>query len=132
MKQIIADTNLFLRFILKDNIKEYKIAEELFQEAKERKVKLIVSQIVIFEIVFSLEKYYRFPKFDVIDRLKSLIPARYLFIQNRVVFKSAIKLFESSNNSFVDCFLVAKAKNAQAELFTFDIGMKKLFERSVG
>lgn len=127
MKVYYVDTNVFLRFILKDNVQQYKTARELFQKAKDGKVKLLACQIVIFEINFILGKFYHLEKEEIIQQLESLLSAQYFHIQNDAVFKDALKLFKINNNSLADCFLLAKAQEENAELFTFD---KKLKEKT--
>ncbi|OGY25482.1 MAG: hypothetical protein A2Z11_03575 [Candidatus Woykebacteria bacterium RBG_16_43_9] len=128
MTRLIADTNVFLRFILKDNPKQYEDARKLFTSAKENKVELLVPQIVIFEIAFALEKYYQFAKDQIIDRLRALLSAGYLKIQDRDIFKRALDFYQSQNTSFVDCFLIAKAEGSQANIFTFDKNLNRFLK----
>ena len=51
MTRLITDTNVFLRFLLNDNTQQYKQATNIFRKAKEKKIELIVPQIIIFEIL---------------------------------------------------------------------------------
>lgn len=124
MKIYYVDTNVFLRFILKDNVQQYKTVRGLFKKAKDIEVKLLVPQIVIFEINFVLGKVYHIGKEEIIQQLESLLSTYYFHIQNDEIFKDALKLFKISNNSLVDCFLILKAKQEGAELFTFDKKLK--------
>lgn len=124
MKIYYVDTNVFLRFILKDNVQQYKTVRGLFKKAKDQEVKLLVPQIVIFEINFILGKVYHIGKEEIIQQLESLLSTYYFHIQNDEIFKDALRLFKISNNSLVDCFLILKAKLEKAELFTFDQKLK--------
>lgn len=129
MKSFTVDTNFFLRFLLKDVPEQYEVIRGLLHNAKKDKVSLIVPQIIIFEITFSLEKYYKFSKTAIVESLKSLLAAPYFQIQDREVFKKAVELFKEYNISFPDCFLIYFAKNNKADLFTFDRGLKKLISK---
>ena len=129
MKTYSVDTNVFLRFLLHDNQKQYDAAVTLFSQAKIAKVKLTVSQIVIFEIQFVLQSVYKLPKKDIIEDIKSLLSVPYFQIQDEEIFLSAINVFEKSNTSLVDCFLVSQAELGHAELFTFDQKLQKLFAK---
>lgn len=120
MKTILVDTNAFLRLLLNDIPKQKKEVENILNKAKRNEVILLVAQIVVFEIDYSLEKYYKFPKEIVIERLRSLISSKYLQVETRDLFVSALELYSNANISFVDCFLLAKAEKEEAELFTFD------------
>jgi predicted nucleic-acid-binding protein len=126
MKHIIIDTNGFLRFILNDVPTQKKIVEKLLQEAKQNKILIFVPQIVIFEIEFTLSKYYGFSKEDIIEKLKIIASASYLDIQDREIVQTALKLYKDEAVSFVDCFLYAKSKTEKIELFTFDKKLQNL------
>lgn len=126
MKKIVVDTNGFLRFILDDVPAQKKSFEKLLEEAKQNQLVLFVPQIVIFEIEFTLSKYYHFSKEDIIKRLKSIIAASYLDIQDQDIFQTALKLYSGQNISFVDCFLKTISERERAELFTFDKKLQKL------
>ena len=125
MRQILVDTNVFLRFLLKDIPKQYERSRLLFKRAKEGKIKLFVPQIVIFEVHFALEKYYGFKKKDVIDKLGSLLSSNYFQIDSKEGFLGALELYKTSNTNFVDCFLTSQAKIEDLEIFSFDKRLKK-------
>ena len=120
------DTNAFVRFILQDIPEQADEVEELFKKAQLKKIELFVPQIVIFEILHALEKYYSFPKNTVIEKLSSVISAKYLMIQNRILLKKALEIFKQKNLDLADCFIFAYSEDKNAELFTFDKALKKL------
>jgi len=126
MKTIIPDSNVFLRFLLNDIPEQKKLAEKLLTQAKNKEASLLVPQIVIFEIDFILEKYYLFSKKEVVERLKSLISTDYIEIESKEAFGEALKIYEKQPISFVDCFLIARARLEEVELFTFDQKLSKL------
>ena len=55
----LVDTNVFLRFVLKDNPLQYKKAEAYFHDAKNGDVRLVFLPDVIEEIVYVLQKVYK-------------------------------------------------------------------------
>ena len=71
MKIYYVDTNVFLRFLLNDIPAQYAIVEELFNKAKNEKVKLVVPQIIIFEIQFVLATLYHLSKPEIIENIQS-------------------------------------------------------------
>lgn len=127
MDSLILDTNVFLRFLLDDIPDQAKEATKIFNKAKSKKLNILIPQIVIFEILFALEKYYKFPKKEVIEKVESILIAEYLNIQDRAVFPETLELFKASNVDFVDCFLLCKAKQSNSKLFTFDKELNKKF-----
>jgi len=125
MEIFIVDTNVFLRFLLKDNTSLYKKAESIFLKAKTGKVKLFVPSIVIFEISFILNSTYKFAKEEIIHNIESLLSTDYLIIDDLTIFHQAIALYKTSSNSFADCFILAKSKLEGCQLFTFDKKLSK-------
>lgn len=126
MDTVIVDTNVFLRFLLKDNLDLYNQAFSLLTKAREAKIKLLVPTIVIFEISFVLNSVYKFTKEEIIKNVESLLATSFLSIDEVTIFKQAITIYKNSNHSFADCFLVAKAKNQGIKLFTFDKKLSNL------
>lgn len=120
MKRIVADANLFLRYLLNDIPAQYKVAKKLFSDAKLNRVEIVVPQVIIFEVLFGLDKYYHFPKLELIEKLESLIGMEYFKIQDREIFQKALDVYKGSNLSLVDCFLIVKAEYDDGEIFTFD------------
>lgn len=128
MKILFVDANAFLRFLLNDIPKQKKEFEKLLNQAKRSKIKLIIPQIVIFEINFILEKYYGFKKEEIIDKLQVIVETPYLQISDAGIFRDSLKLYSKSNLSLVDCFIYCSARDSRAELFTFDKNLQKLSE----
>ena len=120
MKKILADTNVFLRLLLNDIPSQNKQVKNLLIKAKNKKIQVIVPSIVIFEIQFVLEKYYGFGKDEVLDKIRHILSTSYLDIESRQTFIEAASFYKDRNLSFVDCFLIAKAKLEKLELFSFD------------
>lgn len=130
MKSILLDTNAFLRFLLNDIPEQADIVEEIVDKAKKGKLEILVLQIIIFEIIFALEKFYNFGKNQILDKLESILTMPYLKIQDRKVFARALEIFKDNNLEFVDCFLKSKSELASIEIFTFDKGLAKLATHS--
>ncbi|OGE19092.1 hypothetical protein A3A14_01180 [Candidatus Daviesbacteria bacterium RIFCSPLOWO2_01_FULL_43_38] len=126
MRELILDTNVFLRFFLKDILPQTIKARKLLQQAKTGKILIIVPQIVIFEIVFAFEKLYKFPKTEIIDKINVLLGTNYLKIQDKEIFGEAVLLFQRHNLSLPDCFIHSYAKQNNASVFSFDKNLNKL------
>lgn len=129
MRKVLLDTNALLRFFLNDIPEQKKAVDKLLRGAKAGEESLIVSQIVVFELAFILEKYYQFAKDLVVDRLKNLVLTKYLKVESRETFILALSLYSATSVSFVDCFLIAKAKQLKSEIFSFDKELIKLQEK---
>lgn len=124
MKTILLDTNVLLRLVLKDTPSQYKESYSIVY--KSGSSILYVSQIIVFEIAFILDKYYKFEKEKVVDALKFILDVDQLTVESKKILITAVRVFEDNNVSFVDSFLVARAKSTGFELKTFDKRLKKL------
>lgn len=126
MSGLIADTNIFLRLILNDVPEQADEVERLLKKAKKGNVKILVPQIIIFEIEYALSKYYKFLKVEIIDKLEAILAAPYFSIQDGNIFKRSLKDYREKNLSLVDCFLMAKSEIEEVQIFTFDKNLSKL------
>lgn len=126
MVRLVVDANAFLRILLNDIPSQADQFQEILEDAKKKSKEIIIPQIIIFEIVFALEKFYHFPKQKIVDGINSILAMGYAKIQNREIFKNAIKLYSRKNLSLTDCFLIYFASDQEADLFTFDKGLKRI------
>lgn len=125
MKKLVVDTNILLRFLLKDIPDQADEAEALLISARNGEVELIIPQIVIFEIVFRLLNIEKYKKAVVIDKLQTILATPYIVIQDQETFNVAIRLFANSNIEFVDCFLISYVQVIGGGIATFDQRLKK-------
>lgn len=126
MKSQLLDTNVILRFLLNDIQEQATEVSKLFAKAKSKELDLFIPQIVIFELEFALDKYHKFPKKEIVDKLGVLFVTPYLEIQDADIFQNALALFNSKNIDFVDCFLLCQAKAKDISIFTFDEDLQKI------
>lgn len=125
MRDLLLDTNVLLRLFLDDIPAQTLKVRQVIENSKKGKIKLHLPQIVIFEVEFSLRKYYKFDKEKVIGVLESLFSLDYLVVETRFIFSEALKIFRVANLDFVDCFLIAKSKFENKKLFSFDKKLQK-------
>ena len=124
MTRTIADTNAFLRLLTNDIPSQKKAVEQLLRKAKNKEVLIFVPQAIIFEIDYVLRKYYHVPKGKIVEKLQIIITMPFLEIENRQAFNLSLDYYTKENISFVDCFILARSKLENFELFTFDKKLK--------
>jgi uncharacterized protein len=128
MKPIIVDTNAFLRLLVNDIPSQKKLFEQLLQKAKNEELSIFVPQIIIFEIEYSLRKYYLVPKDKIIEELQVIVAMNFIEIEDRQSFNTALGYYAKEKISFVDCFILARSQIENYKLFTFDKKLKSLSE----
>lgn len=126
MKIYFADSNLFLRLLLNDVPSQAEEAQIFLNKAKNEKIRIKVCQIVLFEIVFVLEKVYRFTREDISKQVKIVVMMPYLEIDDKEIFIEALELYAKIMIDLVDIFLFCKARAGGGEILSFDKDYRKL------
>lgn len=126
MKVYFADTNFYLRFILKDNQAQVKKVRECLAEVREEKIEIVFLPEVILEMEFVLRSVYALSKKQIARYLVPLVRTDYLDIGEREIWLTAFKIFPEKNFSLFDIFLFLKARSRKAEVLTFDKDFRKL------
>lgn len=119
------DTNILLRLVLGDVPDQTQLVEALIAQS----LRLDVADIVIFEMVFVLEKIYFFSRADVAESVTAIIRNKKIN-SNRKLFESVLPMYlENPKLSFVDCTLPQYARINKAEpLFTLDQKLAKSYD----
>ena len=119
---IFVDTNVFLRFFVKDAAALYEKAKVLFENAESGKVKLDTSELVVAEIVWVLESYYGFSRKEITTVLETLLASKNLKIAGHARISEAVKLYAAGNMDFIDAYNIAYVKSkGRAKVATFDM-----------
>jgi len=122
------DANYFLRFILKDNLNQWKIANGYFEKAKQEKIKLVFLTEVILEIEYVMRKVYKLNRKLIFKYISTLLIINSFEIADREVLKSSLLKYLDKNVDFVDAILFYKSKNRHAEVLSFDKDFDKIRE----
>jgi predicted nucleic-acid-binding protein len=126
---VFVDTNVFLRFFVRDVEPFYIKASQLFEKAENGMAKLETSDLVIAEIVWVLESYYGFKKSEVREVINSILETKNLKVANGSIIKEAVSLYELENIDFIDAYniIYMKSKN-HTRVATFDVKHFKTIE----
>lgn len=118
---IFVDTNVFLRFIIRDVESFYHKAEDLFEKAESGQAKLETSDMVIAEIVWVLESYYDFSKPEIKEVVETILETKNLKVANHSRVKEAVSLYISGKMDFIDAYNIAYMKSKDfKKVATFD------------
>jgi predicted nucleic-acid-binding protein len=126
MQVYYIDANYFLRFVLKDNLTQWKIADSYFEKAKQRKIKLVFITEVVLEIEYVMRKVYKFDRKLIFKYISTLLSISSFEVADREVLKLALLTYLNKNIDFVDAILFYKAKIWDAKVLSFDKDFNKL------
>jgi len=121
----VVDTNVILRYLLRDVEELYAKAEKIITETMNGKTMIFIPQSVIAEVVFVLQKVYKVPRDEIASALEFFIQLRNCKIQDREIIKRATSIYKETNLSFVDALLCAFKVEKGYSLETFDEALLK-------
>ncbi len=123
----IIDTNIIIRFLIKDGTqKQLKICETFFDNLENNKETVFLSEGVLMEALFVLTKFYEIDKEIVVDKLKKICLIPQLENPDKFLFLEALNIHLYKNIDFVDAIVLARAKFYDYEILSFDKKLLKL------
>ena len=105
MHRASVDTNVLLRLLIKDDDIKKKACERLLEKAKLKEIHLYILPIVVMEIVWVLEKYYKLDRKTVRELAEAVMNTPELHIEMEDVFRKALRLYEEKNVKFADAVI---------------------------
>ena len=77
--------------------------------------------IVLFQVIFVLNRFYNVPKEQIVAGLTDLIKFKGITIKEKKIVQRALELWREENVEIVGCYLVAcLEKDTQNILFSYD------------
>lgn len=104
MASIFVDTNVFLRFLTNDDAVKAGQAERLFRDSVSGRVSLRTSPLVIAEIVWTLESFYRLAKLQVAEKVETILNTPNLECDESPRIFQALDLYVHENIDYIDAY----------------------------
>lgn len=125
MKKYFVDTNIFLRYLRKDNLVQFEISEEYFLNSVWNKYELTSSVVVFMEIYWVLFNVYESKKDNLKKNLLEVLDLKVSFVGKKV-FRKAVRDMDKFNYDLEDAFNFYTAKELEVDEFvTFDKKLQK-------
>lgn len=119
---VFVDTNVFLRFFVRDVESLYVKAKELFEKTENGELKLETTDIVMAEIVWVLESYYNFSRSEIKEVVETILETKKLKVANHSRIKEAVDLYSTGKMDFIDACNIAYMKSKDfKKVATFDV-----------
>jgi predicted nucleic-acid-binding protein len=126
-KKIFVDTNIFLRYLINDNISISDKIEEIFRKASFGKILLVTNSLVIMEIIFVLESFYDKSKQEIETAVLKIMNTKGLEVKDSGLILAALNFYVYKNIDFVDAYNAFFMKEYRLiDILTLD---KKHFSR---
>ena len=117
------DSNVFLRFLTKDDPVKAERVKALLQQAERGEAELLTNETVIAELVFVLSspRLYKLSRGAVRTVLLPIVSLEGLKLPNRSVFVRALDLYATTPMNFVDALAVAQMERRKVtEIYSYD------------
>ena len=121
MANLFVDTNVFLRFLTNDDPAKAKRAETLFRDALRGKIRLATSLLVIAEIIWTLESFYKVAKPDIAAKVEKILNTPNLECPETPLILLALDLYVHANIDFVDAYTAFDMRErGLTQILTYD------------
>jgi predicted nucleic acid-binding protein len=121
METRFVDTNIFLRYLTKDNPLKYEKCKEMFKKAMKGEIAITTSGMVIAELVWTLLSYYKVPKAEVVEKVSVIVGTKNLSIPEKHIVADALVLYARKNIDFVDAYnAVFMRYHGLREIYSYD------------
>ena len=100
------DTNVFLRFLTKDDPVKAASCHKLLQSAAAGELKLYTSDLVIAELIWVLQspKTYNLNPPEIFDIIMPLLTIKNLNFPCKNIFPDIMELFKTEDIGFIDAY----------------------------
>lgn len=125
MKDVVLDTNIFIRYLVKDVKSQFLQAKKIFEDIEKEKTGALVSILVVNEIIWIMEKYYELDRKIYIPKLIQILLLKNIEIieidknQLFVILQAILK----TNLDFTDLYLLLTQD--KEKIISFDKILKK-------
>lgn len=120
------DTNILLRYFTNDDPEKAQRALALLRRIEHGDEKVVTSLLVVSEIVFTLERFYKLPKHRVHEMVRDLISLPDVQLSGKSLCLAALEQHAEKNVSFVDAYnAVFMQSRDLSEIYTWDTDFER-------
>ena len=122
MKEIpIIDANIVLRFLTNDIPKQADRCTGLLKRIESGLEEAWLPDLVLADIVWTLEKFYKQPKQRIQELLIPILELKGLRHNNKKISKLAFQLYVEKNIDWTDAFVAAQMiTQKKCEIYSYD------------
>jgi len=124
-----VDTNIFLRFLTKDDPDKAAHCRELLRSAAEGNIKLYTTDLVMAELVWVLQSptTYNLAPSEISELVLPLATIKGLYFPAKKNFPDIMDLFVSADIDFIDAFnAVAMRSRGIDSIYSYDSDFDKV------
>ena len=121
------DTNILVRYFTQDDTAKAEKALALLRRIERGDERVETSLLVIFETVYTLQRFYRVPKPQIQELMLPVLNLRGLRLPLKTLCVDALALFVKYDISFADAFNAAYLQaRGMTEIYSWDTDFDKI------
>lgn len=121
MHKAFIDTSVILRLLVKDDDIKRRACENLLKNSKQHGITLYLLPVAILEIVWVLERVYKYSKGSIRELVEAIINTPELKCEMEGMFRMAIKVYQEKNIKFADAVMGCWGKERGfSTVYTYD------------
>lgn len=121
----LIDTNIIIRYLIQDNKEHFAKSQKIFKQIERMDMHVEILDGVIMECLYVLIKFYKLPKNEVIDDMRTILYLDGIVNNNKHILLESLTIYKEKNIDFIDCQLCAKRQLENYEIFSFDSDLSK-------
>lgn len=115
------DTNILIRFIMKDDEKQAQSVYQLFKQTEQNQHKLFVPILVVLEVIWVLQSVYETPDLEIVKTFSDLLAMPILLFESENVIQDFIESAAQTKFDLSDLLIAHSAYSSDCKsIFTFD------------
>jgi predicted nucleic-acid-binding protein len=99
------DTNVLVRFLVRDDKRQFERAQRLIKRESSRGETVLLSQLVLLEAEWVLRSRYVLGKNEILRAFSGLLDSAEFTIEDEPSVEKALFLWRDSSAEFADCLI---------------------------
>lgn len=125
-KAKLIDTNVILRYLIGDTPEKAERSALLMERFEKDEEKVEVLDVVVAEVIWTLEKFYKVPRKEIAEKLGMLLSFKGIKAFNKSILIRALDTHERKSIDFVNALLASYAEDRHVPVYSFDEDLRKL------
>ena len=126
MPTVAADTNVLVRFLVRQPPDQYRRARALMVKVSGGQLEVRISAVVVGEVAAILHHVYGQPQAEVAEALLALVTARGVQVDEQAIVVAALEHARDLRDiDFVDAYVAEKAADDRLTVASFDKALHK-------
>ncbi|MCL6479110.1 MAG: PIN domain-containing protein [Peptococcaceae bacterium] len=123
----VIDANIILRFLTNDIPEQASRCTELLKRLEAGTEQVFLPDLILADVVWTLEKFYKQPKTKIRDILTPILALKGLRFSSKAVTRQALQLYVDKNIDWTDAFAASQMLSKKySQIYSYDKDFDKV------